>query len=156
MTEKRIQLALVKNFSSRTYIFTNTYFFKNESDVLTFTAAGMCYEYEVKITKSDFSADFKKLRHKVMTRLLTNPSGRPNVANRFYYVCPSNIIPLSSCPDYAGLIYVDEYGRLKEIKKAPLLHKEKHDVKKLFDKLYFYYLPGMIKSIKDKCKIINL
>jgi len=63
MTEKSIQKALFRLFSSHEYKFTNTYFFNNESDFLSFLSSGFCYECEIKISRSDFKADFKKEKH---------------------------------------------------------------------------------------------
>ena len=137
LSELPIQRRLASYLSSRKYFFINTYFFKNESDVLTFTDSGMCYEYEIKLSRSDFFSDSKKPRHKKMLQALAKIGKTPFVANRFYYVCPSNVIKVSEVPEYAGLIYTDTL--IKEVKKAPLLHSDKHDVKRLFDKMYFAY-----------------
>ncbi|APZ82881.1 hypothetical protein [Flavobacterium phage FL-1] len=65
MTEKLIQKALLRFFSSHKYVFTNTYFFSNESDFLSFLSSGFCYECEIKISRSDFKADFKKEKHAI-------------------------------------------------------------------------------------------
>jgi hypothetical protein len=67
MIEKTIQLALYRHLNDRPYNFINTYFFENESDFLSFTGAGYCYEYEIKISRSDFKADFKKPRFKMLS-----------------------------------------------------------------------------------------
>lgn len=72
MTEKIIQKALLQNFSSHTYKFANAYFFNNESDLLTFLPSGFCYEIEIKISRSDFKADFKKEKHSVHRSNETN------------------------------------------------------------------------------------
>jgi hypothetical protein len=58
------------------------------------------------------------------------------IPNRFYFVCPQNIIPVSDVPTYAGLIYNEEFG-LKVIKEAPLLHKIKHDYFPVLVKKYY-------------------
>ncbi len=76
MTEKLIQKALFKNFHSHKYRFLNIYFFENESDFLSFMPNGYCYEIEIKISRSDFKADFKKVKHDIH---LSNQSG-----NAFY------------------------------------------------------------------------
>lgn len=70
MDEKQIQSALWKHLNNRPYNFINTYFFENESDFLSFTASGYCYEYEVKISRSDFKADFKKPRFKILSQCI--------------------------------------------------------------------------------------
>lgn len=68
MTEKDIQKALFNNWESHKYKFTNVFFFENESDWLSFLQTGFCYEVEIKISRSDFKADFKKPRHEVRTK----------------------------------------------------------------------------------------
>lgn len=65
MTEAKIQKALFNNFNSHKYRFTNLYFFENESDFLSFLPSGFCYEFEIKISRSDFKADFKKVKHRI-------------------------------------------------------------------------------------------
>lgn len=63
MTEKLIQKALLRAFHSHDYKFTNVFYFDNESDWLSFLSSGYCYEVEIKISRSDFKADFKKHKH---------------------------------------------------------------------------------------------
>lgn len=65
MTEKIIQKALFKKFESHLFRFTNAYYFENESDFLSFLPSGFCYEIEIKISRSDFKADFKKIKHQI-------------------------------------------------------------------------------------------
>ena len=65
MNERKIQKALWNLFHSHVYKFTNVFFFNNESDWLSFLQSGFCYEVEIKISRSDFKADFKKEKHVV-------------------------------------------------------------------------------------------
>lgn len=65
MNERSIQKALFNLFYSHKFKFTNTYFFNNESDFLSFLPNGYCYECEIKISRSDFKADFKKEKHTI-------------------------------------------------------------------------------------------
>ncbi|WP_156907018.1 hypothetical protein [Epilithonimonas caeni] len=53
------------NFFSHDYKFINVYYFNNESDWLSFLPSGYCYEVEIKISRSDFKADFKKEKHRL-------------------------------------------------------------------------------------------
>lgn len=70
----------------------------------------------------------------------------PIAPNRFSYISPTAIIPLELVPEYAGLYYINENMRVTEIKKAPLIHKEKEDLTKiLLDK--FYYLSLKQRSL---------
>ena len=61
-TEEYIQDKLNGFFSMSTqkYILENLYVFDWESDKFIETRSGLIYEFEIKVTKSDFKADFKK------------------------------------------------------------------------------------------------
>ena len=137
MTEHFIQQRLWNKYSHNRYKFLNTFFFTNESDFLTVTDAGYFNEFEIKITKSDFMADFKKPRHKKMLDVFSKVKDH-TVANRFWYVVPDGLQHSIEVPVYAGLMVCMPYG-LKEIKAAPLLHSNKHKVELLFNKMYFAY-----------------
>jgi hypothetical protein len=94
----------------------------HECDVLTISRSGFATEYEIKRTRSDFFADFKKPKHIQMRR------GNGGQLSRFYFVCPQDLISIDDIPKYAGLIYVTKkYGRLQsiEIRKAPKLKASK-------------------------------
>ena len=105
-----------------------------ECDVLSITQSGMVYEYEIKISRSDYKADFKKtFKHKIL-------SNHPEIQkyyyanhkpNFFYYVVPEGLITIKELPEYAGLIYCKVSDRTYEgyeiikIKNAPKLFKDK-------------------------------
>lgn len=114
--------------------------FRNESDLVSITRTRYLWEYEIKITKTDFYADRRKDRHHNYPDP-TFPNHKK--ANRFWYVMPGTIkdgeyetlIKADLVPPYAGLIMVyEEKGThiprgeqtiwAKEIKRAPLLHKD--------------------------------
>jgi len=61
------------------------------------------------------------------------------LSNRFYFAVPKDLIKVDEIPHYSGLIYVHKYGYVEIIKKAPLIHKIKHDYKNVFDKMYYAY-----------------
>ena len=68
--------------------------------------------------------------------------------NYFYYAVPTDLINVDDIPEYAGLIYVDEYKRLTIKKQAPKLHKEKYSDSDLNLGEKFYY--NMV-NWKNKC-----
>lgn len=212
MTEKSIQKALLNAFSSHKYKFTNVYYFNNESDWLSWLDSGFCYECEIKISRSDFKADFKKEKHSVhncnenggnlylrklgvsfshnlswdfcreypeliesteytQRRRLTHEPfieeitivdlhaqisskiefcshNNTLIPNKFFYVVPAGLIKPNEVPDYAGLIYVDEFGNCTKIKDGKFLHKDKLDVKKVFKKCYYAYERELIQKLK--------
>lgn len=99
-----------------------------EMDVLTINKNNYLTEYEVKISRSDFKADKKKRKWQWYESRIESM-----ISNYFYYVCPADLIKEQDVPDFAGLIYVTAEG-LEEVKKAPLLHREKQDRLKVMTK----------------------
>lgn len=108
----------------------NVYFYQWESDLLYISRAGYVTEFEVKLTRSDFRADFKKVaRH---DRLKSGGPGRPKF---FYYATPKGLVLPDEVPAYAGLIYIESspyrkgWGvtpkyRARRVKKAPAARVE--------------------------------
>jgi hypothetical protein len=119
-----------------------------ECDVISITKNRMVYEYEIKVSRSDFKADFKKtFKHRLMQgekaledcywkRWEIYKNHRPN---HFYYVVPEGLIKVEEIPSYAGLIYI-KYDNsfsgydVTTIKNAPKIHKEKA-TQELYDSL---------------------
>lgn len=105
MTEKIIQKALFLKFDSHQYRFANVFFFENESDFLSFLPSGYCYEIEIKISRSDFKADFKKIKHQIHTH---NSSG-----NKYYIDRTGNTRMMNPtwefCRDFPELVIAEEY-----------------------------------------------
>lgn len=116
---------------------------------------GKAWDYEIKISRGDFRADFKKFRHFKLA--LTHKGvddmahdrvnrvtfsrqvavwdycrgkgyvpfeGHARVPNRFYYVCPSDLIRKDEVPPHAGLLYIRESGGWDVIKRGPVLTTE--------------------------------
>ena len=136
-TEKYIQRKLNGFLSTSTqkYVMENLYVFSWESDKLIKTRSGMLYEFEIKISKSDFKNDFQKEdKHVVLegkeevvpayielvmeygeNRISKEPylvAGRKK-PHYFYYAVPEGLIEVNEIPEYAGLIYVLPEGENK-------------------------------------------
>lgn len=120
--------AVCENFS-----YGGTY----EMDIASLSKSGMLYEFEVKISRSDFLADKKKGRGRQVTKLewyaMANVDweARPNF---FTYVCPDGLIKEHEVPGYAGLYYYSD-GKLVVVKSAKKIHKNKHDKEKVLSKM---------------------
>lgn len=111
-----------------------------ECDVISISKSNYIYEYEIKISRSDFKADFNKDKHKLMlerncTKIRMIKENNQKVkdtlyltSNYFYFVVPVGLVSIDEIPEYAGLIYMDTNLNFEIIKKAPLLHKEKASV----------------------------
>ena|ERR1700753_3664 len=120
------------------YCLPNVFFGRIELDVFALTNSGYTYEYEVKISRSDFLADKnKREKHDRYSKALNKEIISGFTPNRFYYVCPEGMIAPGEVPEYAGLIYFDG-NYLKEIKPAPFIHKTK-------------ILESLYRQIVDKC-----
>lgn len=124
--------------NSLKYCIENLYVFNWESDFLCCTKSGIYYEYEIKVSRSDFRAD-KKKKNKHLILEGVQEDRRPNY---FYYAVPEGLIEAKDVPDYAGLVYIiDYFPFVKEIKPAPKLHQTKFTDEELglLRKFYFNY-----------------
>lgn len=144
---------LIRNFrnaylSRYNYIIPNVYIDlgSHEMDIFALRKSGLLDEVEVKISVSDFKADFKKsvtiqypfpvynegssypARYGKANKHEKIASGK-TPCNRFYFLVPEAISNKISVPDHAGLLVWkdnDSYG-IREVKPAPLLHRTKVD-----------------------------
>lgn len=120
------------------YCLKNSFIFRYdwESDYFCVNKQDYSFEVEVKISKADFKNDFKKDKHK----LFAEKDTKRLIPNRFYYAVPKGLINESDVPEYAGLITV-EGSHATIVKRAPFIHKKKHDYRKvLCDKFYYKWL----------------
>jgi hypothetical protein len=179
-TEEYIQKKLDGFFaeSTKKYVLENLYVFNWESDKLIETRSGLIYEFEIKISRSDFKNDFKKKNKHVILEgkethiptfdkiesiykeryeknYLVSHFKKPNY---FYYAVPDGLITVDEVPDYAGLIYVIpedgefKFNYLKLVKMAPKLHETKYSDNDLNLGEKFYY--NML-SLKDKFRYLR-
>lgn len=173
MTAKEVEKHLKKYYDKQAlYIVPNIYALDGrygETDLFVVKSSNrFCYDIEIKVTKSDFKADFKKkFKHTILQEgcliskyntYRTNMEGKRvrykqgapipmQRPNRFYFAVPKDLILKSEVPKYAGLFYIHKNGRVEKIKEAPLLHKEILDIEKLLcRKFYFYWLNELNKN----------
>lgn len=105
----------------------------NDADYVAVTNSGQVYEYELKISRSDYLRDVNKQRHGIYSRF-KDKDFKGRVPNRFWYVTLPGIVR-DDLPPYAGLYECVEhdvitgYPVLVEKVKAPLLWRGKHDIK---------------------------
>lgn len=158
MTEKTIQKALLRKFDSHIYKFCNTYFFKNESDFLSFLSSGFCYEFEIKISRSDFKADFKKERHIIHSSNSSKSKTFLRKTNDHFDRFPS----WEYCRLFPELITSREYfsyeGRgenYKQVAKIDFLFQVSSGIdfipteKKMIPNKFFYAVPEGMVSINE-------
>ena len=161
INESYIQKRLLFGWkSTHQYVMENLYVFEWESDFLLKTKSGYWYEAEIKISLSDFKADFKKKeKHQILEngfkiwkswkynpltkeKIEYNKEVKTKRPNYFTYAVPwyleEQVKPL--LPKYAGLLVLDENGYiLRESVKAPKLHSEKYSDESLNLTEKFYY-----------------
>lgn len=102
----------------------NIYIFNWESDFIAVDGQGNIFEYEIKRSIADFRADFRKRKHVIFGRALTEKT-TPYAPNFFYFVCPAGVVSPKQVPSYAGLIYVYSNKELKTVKKPKQIHPVK-------------------------------
>lgn len=147
----------VRYFLNNLYVFSNSW----ESDYLSLTKSGYLYEGEVKISKSDFKADFKKEKKHLLLETKYNGkslSDKDLCPHYFFYAVPEGLIDVSEVPEYAGLVYATTYyPYVKWVKKPPLLHKEKYDdtTLNLQEKFYYNMINWKRKALKEFPNQIN-
>ena len=161
INESYIQKRLLSGWkSTHQYVMENLYVFEWESDFLLKTKSGYWYEAEIKISLSDFKADFKKKeKHQILEngfkiwkswkynpltkeKIEYNKEVKTKRPNYFTYAVPwyleEQVKPL--LPKYAGLLVLDENGYvLRESVKPPKLHSEKYSDESLNLTEKFYY-----------------
>ena len=122
-----------------------------ESDVWILTKSELAYEFEIKISRSDFFNDFKHKTRKHSFLGAVNKEYLNGIPNYFYYVVPKGLITKEEVPEYAGLCYVDE-EILYTIKKAPKLTPKKTSAEdlNLTDKFYYNYRHWRNKSVDNQ------
>lgn len=88
LTEQKIQKALRKFFSTSNvrYEMDGLYVFGWESDKLLETRAGMIYEFEIKISRSDYQNDFKHKakKHIILASSLDKPTVQQDLFDHYY------------------------------------------------------------------------
>lgn len=175
MTAKDIQKALANYYVNGVrYLVPNVYFFGHhycETDLLVVKESnGWIYDIEIKVSRADFKADFKKTdKHRILqqgnisrttTRSVQHGPGlfgreemetiheakRPN---RFYFAVPEGLIKPDELPPYAGLLYVNDIGVVNKVKEAPVLHKERLEPEKTLCRK-FYYAFHELRSYRDE------
>ena len=171
-----IQRALWKKYKKQIGVNVfNKHIYEWESDFLRVNRNEYSLEYEIKLSREDFKADLRKVeKHKMlqypmkytahkyiydcMDRRFTEVVFKFSIVpNKFYYICPTDIIGKNEVPAYAGLVYVNKFETLEVIKEAPLLHKVKFPkelykdiASKLSSKVKYHFMDSDVNKIKQQ------
>lgn len=171
LTEKEITDRFCADYMSISHssdrVFPNVFYKNYECDLLKLTKAGFTYEYEVKISKSDFKADALKHQKYIresgaweinqLTKYESLSSGKR--VNYFSYIVPKDMVTIDEIPEWAGLIYVEKYEfkgtlymRLKEVRKPRRLSPDKataEGVEGLYKSIYYRFHKLRLKIDSD-------
>ena len=101
-----------------------------ESDLVTVTRADYLHEFEIKLSRSDFRADFRNKHHKhrlYSGELEAQAYQQRWIPNHFWFVAPKGMLQADEIPEYAGLIEIDDRLVVSDRIDAPRLHKRKVD-----------------------------
>lgn len=129
MTEEIIIEILARSVDERKfpYQLPNSFIYSWECDFWTMTQGGETREFEIKISRSDYLCDAKKMKHK-----------DNNGANYFYYVCPEGLIKKDEIDKRYGLIYIKPLNQVEIVKKPRKLNNNVFkDWKMLANKMYW-------------------
>ncbi len=134
LTERTIQQILIRDLWSSSALLMPNYQPRHwwECDLYRLTKARYFYEYEIKLTRSDFKADRKKRewhwgrnqegkwrRQNGRFKLEAIIDASSRGPKQFWYVVPQDLIGPEDIPDWAGLMYVRIYGSGRSL----LLHR---------------------------------
>lgn len=162
MNSEDIKKQLNSCFNNYDYKLYNSYVFDSESDFFCVSKSGYVTEVEIKISRSDFKNDFKKVFCNGMNKHEYLKSKGTYKPNKFYFAVPEGMIKKEEVPEYAGLIYINsektKYGvfyRHTIVKDAKFLHKENlfknHKfVTTLMNKFYWQTM-----ALKRNCEIVD-
>jgi hypothetical protein len=123
MEEKKHQLAIPNA----------TIVYSWEADLLSVTSSWLTHEFEIKLSKSDHRADFKKVKHYRFSQQWQYGKGKrlEHTPNYFWFATYGYEVDVTTLlPPYAGWLTVEWHERsgvfmVKVQRAAPRLHTEK-------------------------------
>lgn len=129
-----------------------------ECDLVSLTAAGYVNDWEIKCSRADFKADFKKSKHRTIKYLLeARDSGKldryppQRTPNYLWYAVPVGLISPDEVPEYAGVIQVAVNNGFASVKlrQAPLLHNFKANMQLI--RLLAHVSTFKIWNLRSEC-----
>lgn len=136
MTARELQLLFYRTQHTRYDDLIPNAYAKNwaECDILCIRPSGFVDEIEIKVSRSDFKADFNKTvwmsgEGDVNKHLLLQQQRSP--INYFWFMMPENLMALDEIPEYAGVLYAmirRDQLFLKTARQPKRLHKNKCDL----------------------------
>jgi len=140
MNEAYIQRQLYYQYHMASIaILPNTYLVNStfEADLIRITKGGYVEEFEIKTNKEDLRRDFrnKEPKHRQLeTKTVMVKTSRNGqliyedafLPNKYWFVIPETMLEFSKeIPIYAGIITIQDNGRVGIYRKAPPIHRNK-------------------------------
>lgn len=168
MKAEKIYSGLFRYFMNTGDRFDSVYYHDGfESDFLRVSKSGYVTEVEVKVSRSDYMADFRKSRDFCPFDRETRTWGKRTHVNKheqikqgftglkyFYFCVPEGLLCPEDVPEYCGLLVCSESGRIREKKKAPTLINankiEDKKKRKMIFNLYCRYIEFKRKFYEKK------
>jgi hypothetical protein len=135
-TEARIQNALYEwlDLKKHRLIVPLAEWGSGISDLVSVDRHNLLFEFEIKLSRADFRADFRKTKHHYMKHREKFPptvGGLLYIPSSFYFVTTKNLVRPSEVPSYAGLLYatpaLDGHTYacdwFIQVRRAPVLHR---------------------------------
>ena len=133
--QKKFYMDYLRYTSRYEMLAPNVHIGANEMDLFGLRKSGFIDEIEIKLSRPDFLADFKKTSHtkdpngeyswswieRLKHECLAEGLGK---CNYFSFFMPEELANKCDIPEYAGL-YTFNGSWIKEVKKAPRLHSRK-------------------------------
>lgn len=147
MTSKEIFSVIERHFHDHRYPLQNVYLFDWESDMLSVAKSGLIYEFEVKTSRSDFRADFKKTeKHKILASYATNKLSTHKGSMMAEYHGPD---------DHA--VEIEQYGRMEKMwYPHTTIHIKQLDGPLVAPNYFFYVCPVGVIPIDEVPKYAGL
>jgi len=130
MKERQIQNALFGWLQNKKHILITPnvgLFGRYESDLVSVTSAGFINEFEIKVSRADYMAEFRRKKRK-HAYLSAGAAAKRYTPNYFHFVFPEKVFSEWSdreVPVYAGVVLIGEFGEVKPLKPAKRLHNLK-------------------------------
>lgn len=117
-----------------------------EFDVMSIGGGGMIYEFEVKISRSDFLKPKEKKKQQTYLSNTRDLNGRAwdgniyvSIPNYFSYACPSGLIQPHELSQSIGLYYINSDCSIECVREPKRIHSVLFDMKKIEKKILRYY-----------------
>ena len=164
---EHIEIAIMEHFDFRSHLIVPNVsnemgLVPFETDMVVMTKANYVHGFEIKVSKSDLMADFKKKQHTHFDQPFRGKKGLERWYGKFKtfsYAVPEELkgYALEVIPSFCGLYVINEQKKLIHIKGSPVLFNHKWTEKervylKRLGAMRIYNLKRSIVKFKEEIK----